>query len=162
MIRYTFIQSGIGPVLIAARANGVCTIALGDSEVEMENRLRLTHGSEPIENDPGLAVWADGIANLIEGRPCGVDIPLDPVGTLFQHEVWRALRAIPRGETRSYAEIARGIDRPRAFRAVAQACGANPIPLVIPCHRVIASDGSLGGFSAGVERKAYLLDRERG
>jgi len=89
------------------------------------------------------------------------DIPLDLKGTAFQLQVWRELQKIPAGETISYQEMARRLGKPRAARAVGQACGANPIPLIVPCHRVIAANGALGGFSAGLERKRWLLRHEK-
>lgn len=162
MIRFTIIDSPIGPVLVAATARGVSTISFGDSRAELEAGFRTAHsGDSCVRDDPGLASWAVGISNLILGMPAGVDFPLDLDGTDFQEAVWSELLRIPAGETRSYGEVARRIKRPKAFRAVAQACGANPVPVIIPCHRVIASDGCLGGFSAGLERKVFLLDCER-
>ena len=96
------------------------------------------------------------------GQPVVFRVPLDlSGGTVFQQKVWRALCRIPRGQTRSYAWVARQIGRPRATRAVGAACGANPVPVIVPCHRVIASDGSLGGFSAGLPLKIRLLKFER-
>jgi len=88
-------------------------------------------------------------------------LPLDIRGTAFQQQVWQALRLIPRGETRNYAEIARAINKPQATRAVGSACGANPVAVIIPCHRVLRSDGSLGGYRWGIERKQKLLEIER-
>jgi methylated-DNA-[protein]-cysteine S-methyltransferase len=97
-----------------------------------------------------------------EGQPASFDFPLDlSSGTLFQQKVWHALGGIPHGQTRSYAWVARKMGRPKAARAVGAACGANPVPIIIPCHRVIASDGSLGGFSGGLRWKKRLLGLER-
>ena len=97
----------------------------------------------------------------LEGRRTAFDLPLDLRGTEFQLRVWAALRGIPYGETRSYREVARALQRPRAVRAVGSANGANPLPLVIPCHRVVASDGKLGGYGGGLALKAKLLAMER-
>ena len=101
------------------------------------------------------------LLEYFEGKRTAFDLPLDLRGTPFQLEVWRALLAIPYGETRSYAEIARAVGRPAAVRAVGAANGANPIAIVVPCHRVIAADGSLGGYGGGLELKARLLAMER-
>ena len=97
---------------------------------------------------------------LAEGRAPHVSLPLDIRGTAFQQQVWRALQKIPAGRTRSYAEIARSIGRPDATRAVGSACGANPVALVVPCHRVVQTGGGLGGYRWGIKRKRELLDAE--
>ena len=96
----------------------------------------------------------------LEGERPTADLPLDVIATAFQSKVWQALRAIPYGSTRSYGEVAREIGQPTAQRAVAQACGSNPVAIVIPCHRVVAGDGGLGGYGLGVERKKKLLEME--
>src|SRR5690606_19796588 len=100
------------------------------------------------------------LAAYFAGEASDFDLPLAPRGTPFQQQVWTALRTIPRGETRSYAAIARQIENPDAIRAVGAANGANPIAIIIPCHRVIASDGTLHGYAGGLERKRWLLDLE--
>lgn len=115
---------------------------------------------------PAQKRWAKltaaALARALEGRPVAALPPFDEsAGTDFQREVWAALRAIPAGETRSYAEIARTLGRPRSARAVGQACGANPIPVLTPCHRAVASGGGLGGFSGGLEWKRRLLAGEQ-
>ena len=97
---------------------------------------------------------------FVEGRSATLELQLDAAGTAFQQRVWRALRAIPPGKTASYADIARRIDAPKSFRAVAQACGANPLAIVIPCHRVVRNDGALSGYRWGIARKRALLERE--
>ena len=97
---------------------------------------------------------------LVDGRRATLGLPLDAAGTPFQQRVWNALRGIPAGKTASYADIARRIDAPNSFRAVAQACGANPLALAIPCHRVVRNDGALSGYRWGVARKRALLERE--
>jgi len=123
-------------------------------------------GARPDRDDEGLRSLLRHLAALASGAPAELtggwpsEIDVDVNGTPFQAQVWAALREIPRGQTRSYAEVARAIERPTAARAVAAACGANPVPLVVPCHRVIASDGSLGGFSAGIAVKSALLAAE--
>ncbi|GJQ29355.1 MAG: hypothetical protein HBSAPP03_12390 [Phycisphaerae bacterium] len=116
------------------------------------------------EADPNAAdlvhAARDQLAEYFSGTRRAFDIPLDPAGTAFQRRVWDALQAIPAGETRSYADVAREIGSPSAVRAVGAANGANPIAIVIPCHRVIASDGSLHGYGGGLERKRWLLGFE--
>jgi AraC family transcriptional regulator of adaptative response/methylated-DNA-[protein]-cysteine methyltransferase len=102
------------------------------------------------------------IVRHIAGTQPRLDLPTDVVATAFQRRVWESLRSIPRGATRSYSEIAREIGKPRAVRAVARACATNPTAIVVPCHRVIRSDGSLGGYRWGLDRKKILLDRESG
>lgn len=106
--------------------------------------------------------WLRELFAYLEGRRHRFDLPLQLAGTAFQRAVWRALQRIPYGTTRSYAAVARAVGRPRAVRAVAQACAANLVPLIVPCHRVIRSDGALGGYSAGLWRKQALLALESG
>jgi AraC family transcriptional regulator of adaptative response/methylated-DNA-[protein]-cysteine methyltransferase len=107
-----------------------------------------------------LKEWVEAVMAYLNGNHYTINIPMDVQGTPFQQQVWEALRTIPYGETRSYRDIAEWLGRPAATRAVANACGANPVALVIPCHRVVRSDGSLGGYGAGLERKQALLDME--
>ena len=102
------------------------------------------------------------IAHFLNGHELPADLPVDVRATAFQRRVWGFLRTIPTGETRSYGEVARAIDRPSAARAVAQACATNPVALIVPCHRVVRGDGAPGGYRWGVERKRTLLARERG
>jgi AraC family transcriptional regulator of adaptative response/methylated-DNA-[protein]-cysteine methyltransferase len=157
-IAFAIGDSLIGSVLVARNTRGVCAILLGDSARGLMRELRawfpkarLTPGSVDIE--PVLHLLA------APGRP--VDLTLDPHGTAFQQRVWQALREIQAGTTVTYAEVARRIGAPGSFRAVAQACGANPIAVAIPCHRVVRSDGGLSGYRWGVARKRALLERER-
>jgi AraC family transcriptional regulator of adaptative response/methylated-DNA-[protein]-cysteine methyltransferase len=117
-------------------------------------------GAKLIQDTALLASAMSRVLRFIESPAGELDLPLDPAGTEFQQRVWRALRRIPAGHTASYADIARRIDAPKSFRAVAQACGANPIALAIPCHRVVRNDGALSGYRWGVARKRALLDRE--
>uniref|UniRef100_UPI00202959BF methylated-DNA--[protein]-cysteine S-methyltransferase n=1 Tax=Actinotalea sp. C106 TaxID=2908644 RepID=UPI00202959BF len=116
--------------------------------------------AQPDQDDAGLAELADGLRALAHGDSPGTDLPVDLHGTAFQARVWDALRRIPAGQTRSYTEVAEAIGAPTAVRAVASACGANPVALVIPCHRVVRSDGSLGGYRWGLEVKRRLLETE--
>ena len=117
--------------------------------------------AETIGGEDKFDAWVAGVLAIVESTPSAPDLPLDIRGTAFQPRVWQALREIPRGETASYAEIARQVGAPKAYRAVAQACGANQLAIVIPCHRVVRGDGGLLGYRWGVERKRTLLKREK-
>ena len=111
-------------------------------------------------DDEAFAAWVDAIVNYIDRDGDSLTMPLDVRATAFQWRVWRALQEIPLGETRSYAEVAEAIGKPTAVRAVASACASNRVALVIPCHRVVRSDGSVSGYRWGPERKRQLLERE--
>jgi methylated-DNA-[protein]-cysteine S-methyltransferase len=117
-------------------------------------------GTENDESDPVLVACATQLSEYFSGKRQEFDIPLEPIGTEFQQEVWSALKRIPFGELRSYGEIAREIGRPKAVRAVGAANGRNPLPIVVPCHRVIGSDSSLTGFAGGLAMKKQLLTLE--
>lgn len=161
-VRYTIVPSSIGLVLVVANDKGVCFIFLGDEPATLLGHLKRRFPSAELrDDDRGLAEWAAKIVAAWEDPAAACDVPIDIRGTAFQRAVWGALRAIPPGETVSYAEIARRVGRPKASRAVGAACGANPVAPIVPCHRVLASDGSLGGYGFGLERKRALLDRER-
>lgn len=159
-LRYATGSSVLGPFLVAMSPHGIAAILFGDTRGQMVEDLRERFAMDGSEDDSGLADIVDRVAALIAAPGVPFDLPLDPAGSEFQHQVWRALRQIPAGKTANYAEIARAIGRPTATRAVAQACGANPIAVVIPCHRVVRSDGGLSGYRWGVERKAMLLRAE--
>ncbi|GLV21629.1 bifunctional transcriptional activator/DNA repair enzyme protein Ada [Sphingobium sp. TomMM35A] len=158
-IRYVVMGSSLGPVLVAATAKGLCRVSFDEGEDDLRRRFPK---AEILPGDGALSALAGQVVQLIEepGRP--VDVPMDVRGTAFQQAVWSALRAIPAGETRSYGEIAAAIGRPGAVRAAGTACGDNGLAVLIPCHRVLRGDGSLGGYAYGVERKKVLLERERG
>jgi AraC family transcriptional regulator, regulatory protein of adaptative response / methylated-DNA-[protein]-cysteine methyltransferase len=163
-IRFAVVPSPLGKLLVAASRNGVCAVLLGDTEADLERRLRTEFPRALVEPDAdgALASLASRVLAHVRGDGRANDLPLDVRGTAFQQLVWRTLLSIPYGETRSYAEVAAAIGQPTATRAVAQACAANPVPIVIPCHRVVRSDGGLGGYSGGVQRKERLLEVERG
>lgn len=163
-IRFAVVPSPLGKLLIAATPDGVCTVNLGDDEAQLERRLRAEFPRARVERDEdgSLAALADRVLAHLRGDGPSHDLPLDVRGTAFQQRVWRALLAIPYGETRSYAEVAASIGRPSATRAVARACATNPVAVVIPCHRVVRSDGGLGGYAGGIERKVKLLEIEGG
>lgn len=162
-IRYTVVGSPLGALLVAATHRGVCRISLGDSAAPLERDLRAEFPAASIAADAkGLTAWVHAVLRHLEGRAPHLDLPLDIRATAFQQRVWTALRKIPYGATRSYQAIARAIEQPRATRAVARACAANPVALAIPCHRVVRADGELGGYRWGRERKERLLEREAG
>jgi AraC family transcriptional regulator of adaptative response/methylated-DNA-[protein]-cysteine methyltransferase len=156
-IRWTHFDSPLGRMLIAATSKGICRLTFDDSE---ESLRRLFPKATIVEGDSGLKELVEGALQAIE-RPLAMpDLPIDVAGTAFQEAVWRELRKIPAGETRSYAEIAAAIGHPKAVRAVGSANGDNHICVLIPCHRVIRSDGTLGGYGGGIERKKKLLASE--
>ena len=159
-IAFCCFTSPLGQVLIAATGRGLCSIKLGGSADELKRLLRSEYGAADLHEEP-LPHLQRGVLSCIEGDGTLGRIPLDIRGTVFQRKVWEALRRIPRGETRSYGEIAREIGAPRAVRAVGSACGANPVAVVVPCHRAVRSDGSLGGYAWGLERKSRLLALEK-
>ena len=161
VIRCSVVECALGFVAVAATERGVCLIELGDSPDVLRAELSTRFPRADLqEGDPDLDRWVSRVVNLIEVPVRDVDLPLDVRGTAFQRQVWEALRAIPPGEVATYAEIARRIEQPAAVRAVAGACAANQLAVVIPCHRVIRSGGGLGGYRWGVARKQQLLDRE--
>ena len=148
-------------MVVALNDKGVCAILLGDSPQAVTQELHERFpGAMLVQDATKLANALREVTDLAAGRRAALDLSLDPAGTVFQQKVWRALRRIPSGKTASYAEIARRIDAPKSFRAVAQACGANPLALAIPCHRVVRNDGALSGYAWGIERRRTLLDRE--
>ncbi|MGE5537676.1 MAG: bifunctional DNA-binding transcriptional regulator/O6-methylguanine-DNA methyltransferase Ada [Gemmatimonas sp.] len=159
-IGYAVVRSPLGPLLVAATMRGVCSVAFGDSESTLIQDLRRRFSRGDVVPDPSLRVTAQAVvSSLGDSAP---DLPLDIRGTAFQQKVWQALRTIPRGETATYTEVARRIGRPDAVRAVAGACAANSLGVLVPCHRVLRSDGGVGGYRWGVERKRALLEREAG
>jgi AraC family transcriptional regulator, regulatory protein of adaptative response / methylated-DNA-[protein]-cysteine methyltransferase len=161
-IRFVTVSTPLGWALVAATERGICMTALGDDRDQLASALRQRFpAAEVIAEDGGLRQWADRIVRFITAPGENLDLPLDIRGTAFQARVWRALQKIPLGKTASYAEVAAVLGQPKAVRAVAQACAANKLALIVPCHRVIRSDGDLGGYRWGVERKRSLLTRER-
>jgi AraC family transcriptional regulator, regulatory protein of adaptative response / methylated-DNA-[protein]-cysteine methyltransferase len=162
-IRFAVGQTSLGSVLVAATPSGICAVLLGDDPQALVRDLQDRFGrAELVGDDAQFEQWVARVIGLIESPGTGADLPLDLRGTTFQQRVWHALRSIPPGTTVSYADLAARLGVPRAARAVAQACGANPIAVAIPCHRVIRTDGSVSGYRWGVERKRALLERERG
>ncbi len=163
VIKYTIAQSSLGRLLVAATEKGICAVRLGDSDATLETDLRDEFSAAHIDrNDRPLSEWVREILDRLAGKQPHVDLPLDIQSTAFQRRVWEELQAIPYGSTRSYAQVAAAIGRPTAVRAVARACATNPVALVIPCHRVIREDKSLGGYRWGLKRKKKLLEKESG
>jgi AraC family transcriptional regulator of adaptative response/methylated-DNA-[protein]-cysteine methyltransferase len=161
-VRYAIVPTALGQALVAATERGICMTALGDDRASLEADLRRRFpAAEFAAADDTLADWAERVAGFITDPSEQPDLPLDIRGTAFQAQVWRALQKIPPGRTATYSEIAATLGRPRAVRAVAQACASNKLALLVPCHRVIRSDGDLAGYRWGVERKRALLARER-
>ncbi|HEX5238839.1 MAG TPA: methylated-DNA--[protein]-cysteine S-methyltransferase [Sphingomicrobium sp.] len=156
-IRWTTFDSPLGELFIAATSKGICRLTFDDSE---DSLRRLFPHATIIKDDGALREFVEGTLKAIEQPLAAPDLPIDVAGTAFQEAVWRELRKIPPGETRSYAEIAAAIGAPKAVRAVGTANGDNHVSVLIPCHRVIRSDGSLGGYGGGIERKKKLLAAE--
>ena len=160
-VMYTIVDSPLGHLIVAATERGLCQISLADSVAEAEQGLRREFHAADIERDDvGLRDLVAEDLRRIDGRAPSAELPLDVRGTAFQRRVWEELRRIPLGETRTYGEIAAAIDEPRAARAVGTACGKNPVPLVIPCHRVVPAGGGVGNYGLGPERKRKLLECE--
>jgi AraC family transcriptional regulator of adaptative response/methylated-DNA-[protein]-cysteine methyltransferase len=160
-IRFAVGQASLGAVLVAATKKGVCAILLGDDPDALVRDLQDRFPRAQFEGgDAEFERMVAQVVGLIEAPGQRLDLPLDIRGTAFQQRVWAALRAIPPGKTATYQEIARAIGQPTAVRAVAQACGANPLAVAIPCHRVVRTDGDVSGYRWGVERKRKLIDRE--
>jgi AraC family transcriptional regulator, regulatory protein of adaptative response / methylated-DNA-[protein]-cysteine methyltransferase len=160
-IHFGFGDTSLGLVLAATSNHGVCSILIGDDPVTLTRDLRRRLGAARlVRDDAKVRLALEKVSAFIDSPGAGLDLTLDLTGTEFQRRVWRALTRIPAGSTASYADIARRIDAPKSFRAVAQACAANPIALAIPCHRVVRSDGALSGYRWGAARKRALLERE--
>jgi AraC family transcriptional regulator of adaptative response/methylated-DNA-[protein]-cysteine methyltransferase len=156
-IRWTNFDSPLGPMLIAATNKGICRLTFDESEAALR---RYFPNATLVKDEGGLAELVEGAHAAIESPATAPDLPVDVAGTAFQEAVWRELRKIPLGQTRSYAEIAAAIGQPKAVRAVGTANGDNHVAVLIPCHRVIRSDGSLGGYAGGLDRKRKLLAAE--
>jgi AraC family transcriptional regulator of adaptative response/methylated-DNA-[protein]-cysteine methyltransferase len=160
-IRFITGTSSLGILMLAFSAEGLCALLLGDDLAALERDLaRRFPGKQTPPRDEGLRPALEQILRHLENPHTALDLPLDLIGSMFQRRVWNALQKIPVGQTASYQEIARQLGQPKAFRAVANACGANPLAVIVPCHRVLRQDGSLGGYRWGLERKRQLLDRE--
>lgn len=160
-LRMTSIQTPIGNLHPMVGPHGLCALIWGDRPERTEKHLSRHIGPWSVEQVEQIPDVNQPLTAYFEGDLQAIEhITLDPYGTPFQRRVWAALRAIPTGQTCSYLQLATAIGKPTAVRAVAQANGHNPIPLVVPCHRVIAANGGIGGFSCGIERKYWLLRHE--
>ena len=162
-IDFTIADSPLGRLLLAATARGVCRVMIGDSDRTLERDLRDEYPHATVRrNDRILSTQVRALLEHLRGKSPDVQLPIDVRATAFQWCVWRQLQAIPYGETRTYREVAAAIGKPTATRAVARACATNPVALLIPCHRVIGTDGSLRGYRWGIARKEKLLAEEQG
>jgi AraC family transcriptional regulator of adaptative response/methylated-DNA-[protein]-cysteine methyltransferase len=160
-IRFAVGECSLGSILVAKSDRGICAISLGDDPDALTRELEDRFPEAIlIGGDVAFEQLVAKVVGFVEAPAHGLDLPLDVRGTAFQQRVWQALRKIPAGSTATYGDIAGLIGSPRSVRAVAQACGANPLAVAIPCHRVIRTDGALSGYRWGVERKRTLLERE--
>ena len=161
-IYYSAAPCPLGQLLVAATERGLCKLSLGDDAAALiADFEREFAAAERLHDADCVGYYAEKVISWLNGWQPRLDLPLDIRATAFQIKVWRALQEIPIGETRSYSQIAAAIDHPKANRAVANACASNPVALVIPCHRVIRADKSLGGYRWGIERKRHLLEIEK-
>jgi AraC family transcriptional regulator, regulatory protein of adaptative response / methylated-DNA-[protein]-cysteine methyltransferase len=157
-IRWTVVDSILGPLLVATTSKGICRLTFDEGE---EALVRHFPNATLIPDDGSMANLIGGVIAAIDHPQDAPELPIDVRGTAFQEAVWSELRKIPLGETRSYADIAAAVGQPNAVRAVGTANGSNPVAVLVPCHRVIRSDGSLGGYAGGLDRKRKLLDTEK-
>ena len=156
-IRYAMLDTPLGRMLVAATSKGICRLTFDEDEAALNRRFP---NADIRPADTAMGALISGVMEAIETPTAVHDLPIDVAGTAFQEAVWKELRKIPPGETRSYADIAAAIGEPGAVRAVGTANGSNPIAILVPCHRVIRSDGTLGGYAGGLDRKRQLLAAE--
>jgi len=160
-IAYIVAPSSLGKVLVASTDRGISAVYLGDEERALVSALQKEYPRAEIAHSADAnPAWLKEILSRVEGHPPSVDLPLDVQATAFQRRVWQELQKIPRGATRTYTQVARALGKPNAVRAVARACATNPTSVVVPCHRVIRTDGALAGYRWGLQRKEKLLQRE--
>jgi AraC family transcriptional regulator of adaptative response/methylated-DNA-[protein]-cysteine methyltransferase len=165
-IAHATVKTTLGLLTIGATDRGVCFVQFGESAAELEEQLRREYPAAKLSAvakpwPQPLREWIDALERHLKGARPNLELPLDIRATAFQMRVWRYLQSIPYGETRSYAQVAKSVGKPKAARAVAQACAGNRVALLIPCHRVLRGSGALAGYRWGVERKKRLLDLER-
>ena len=161
-IQYTVIATELGNLLMATTARGVCSARFGENEAALLRELKQDFAAADIHrDDDALQPLTARMKESLRGWAAPHNIPLDLRGTAFQQMVWKELQRIPAGQTRSYTDVAKSIGRPKAVRAVANACASNPVAVVVPCHRVVQKNGSLAGYRWGVERKKALLANEK-
>ncbi len=163
VIHWSIVATVLGPAIVGATARGICMVELGENEAALVRKLqdefpRAQTARVDAGHDDFLAPRVRAVADALAGKHTRV--PVDLIGTAFQKKVWDALMKIPLGETRSYAELAVALGAPKAARAVASACAHNRVAILVPCHRVIRGDGSLGGYRWGLPMKQRLLERE--
>ena len=160
-ITYTIATTPLGNMLVARTERGICRLAIG-AEHDLATQLQAEFSAADISRDDAqLGSAVEAILAYLNGSQPHLDLPLDLQVTAFQRRVLEALQTIPYGETRSYGDIAQTIDKPKAARAVGNACKSNPVPLVVPCHRVVRSDGSIEGYVYGTSVKEQLLKMEQ-
>jgi AraC family transcriptional regulator, regulatory protein of adaptative response / methylated-DNA-[protein]-cysteine methyltransferase len=160
-IAYTIVDSPLGRLLLGATERGICSVAVGDSDAALEAAIGAEYPAADVRRDDGAVhPWVGELLAHLHGEQPDLALPVDVRATAFQRRVWQELRTIPYGETRSYAEVAAALGAPSAARAVARACATNPVAIIVPCHRVVRGDGTLGGYRWGLERKRRLLDAE--
>ena len=161
-ISYTIADCALGRVLVAGTQRGISAVYLGDNDSDLAAELQKEYPRAEIQTIPeNKSQWVRAIVAHLDQSKSVMDLPTDVAGTAFQRRVWQALREIPLGDTRTYSDVARAIGQPSAIRAVGHACATNPASIVVPCHRVIRTDGSLGGYRWGLHRKKTLLEKER-
>lgn len=161
LLHFAVGRCSLGAIIVAASDRGIAAIELGDDPQQLVEGLQDRFPKATlIGGDAGFETLVAQVVGFVEAPASGLGLPLDVRGTAFQERVWQALRAIPAGRTATYTEVAAAIGLPKAVRAVAQACAANPTAVAIPCHRVVRTDGSLSGYRWGIERKRALLERE--
>jgi AraC family transcriptional regulator, regulatory protein of adaptative response / methylated-DNA-[protein]-cysteine methyltransferase len=161
-IVFTIAACSFGKMLVATTERGLCAVTIGDNDAELEQELRNEFFAAQVERaDSGLEKTVKDVLGLIENKVPHPSLPLDIRATAFQRQVWQKLQSIPCGETWSYGDVAKALGNPGTVRAVGSACGKNPVALVIPCHRVVREDKSLGGYRWGLDRKKKILDHER-
>jgi AraC family transcriptional regulator, regulatory protein of adaptative response / methylated-DNA-[protein]-cysteine methyltransferase len=158
VIRWALVDTSLGEMLVAATEKGICRLSFDEDAGALAERFPK---AQILPADAAMAELARGAVAAVENPARMPDLPLDVAGTAFQEAVWQELRRIPVGETRSYADIAAAVGKPKAVRAAGSANGANNVAILIPCHRVVRTDGTLGGYAYGLERKAKLLEREQ-
>ena len=162
VIGYITVQSPVGRMLVAATDKGICSVAFGDSDGKLLEELRAEYPAAKVQRSTAvLQRWVSALLLQMQGQRQDERLPLDVRATAFQRLVWNHLRTIPYGTTASYSEVARAIGLPKAVRAVARACAANPVAYTVPCHRVVRQGGEMGGYRWGVERKSELLKLEK-
>jgi AraC family transcriptional regulator, regulatory protein of adaptative response / methylated-DNA-[protein]-cysteine methyltransferase len=160
-IDYSITKTTLGHVLVAGTEKGISAIYLGENNKHLVSELQAEYPKADLsQNSNGHGAWVKEVVKRIEGEPPSVDLPLDVQATAFQRRVWQELQKIPLGTTRTYTQVAHALGEPKSVRAVARACATNPVSIVVPCHRVIRTDGQLAGYRWGLKRKQELLERE--